>query len=94
VSSFLAVEIFAVLYLIEFLYPHSHGCNSFISLLVCKLSKGKLITYSFFHWITVYNKLRQKGGKKECKKENDVNSTAEVNIQMCVVLILHRRFFM
>jgi hypothetical protein len=59
-------------------------------LLVCKLSKGKLITYSFFHWITVYNK----GGKKECKKESDVNSTAEVNMQMCVVLILYRRFFM
>ncbi|CAJ2637556.1 unnamed protein product [Trifolium pratense] len=58
-------------------YIHSHGCNSFISLLLCNLSKGKLITYFFFSLDNCICKGRQKGGKKECKKEKDVNRIAE-----------------
>lgn len=69
--SFLAVEFFAVLYFIELLYPHSQGCNSFISLLVCKLFKGKSITYSFFHRKVYIIRGDERVGKK-CKKEKEM----------------------
>jgi len=64
VFSFSAFEFFAVLYFTEC----SKGCNSFISLLVCKHLKGKLITYSFFHW-KLYIIRGDKRVEKKCKKE-------------------------